>query len=927
MIMKFKKFKEDKQVKKSTLSYQFNHFSLMLYLIISTISIGAFVLSSYNVGMTNIEQKVTFAAESVNLSVAETMNSELGYIIKLSNSYVIQDYFNDPNNEDKRNKAFSEFDYYHTAFLAEKDVFWVNDIEHMFYSTYSDSYYVDPSLPENYWYNFTLYDTEYYNFNVNYNPDLQRTTLWINAPVFQKTTFGETAVPTGMLGTGVDLVDFSTKMFSDLDHEVEVFLFNKDGEITVSENLDHVVDKVKIQSLFGDTGSRIYNASKNLTLNENNVYNFESNGKLYSISYITSMDWFVCASYPINTANIFDNSSTLVFILMYIALLIVYLLIFFFIRKISKMLEMRQEELMQSKIEAETANKAKSDFLAIMSHEIRTPLNAIIGVSQIILSSDIHDKHRESIEKINSSGNSLLAIINDILDLSKIESGRLEVHPEVFDIPSLIYDTVMLNIIRIGNKPIEMKLEVDEHLPSELYGDELRIKQIMNNLLSNAFKYTDKGTVRLAVSGHKKDDFYVLTLTVSDTGQGMRQKDLKRLFTEYSRFNLSHNRSTEGTGLGMTITKRLVRMMDGDINVTSVFGKGSEFIVTLHLQISNDEVIGKETKEHLEQFMFIKNSNEAASQVLIKPMPYGNVLIVDDIETNLFVAKGLIEPYRIKVETLTSGQETIALIRSGRSFDIIFMDHMMPGLDGVKTTEIIRSLGYEKPIIALTANAIVGAKSLFLENGFNGYISKPIDLRDLNKYLVRYVLESHKDEAEKFEKSKMPTPASSKVIPIGEQIIKAFTGDVTRRLPVIVKTSKERDFQLFATTVHGIKSAAANCGLTEISECAKELETAGKNQDTVTIDEKAPVLINMLKEFLRQNSGVFDKTFAASDDSRVSSLLTALKQSCNDYDENEAENIISQIRNLEHTQKTGELLDKVENHILHSEFEEAYEEL
>ncbi|MDR0984542.1 MAG: hypothetical protein LBL93_06025 [Ruminococcus sp.] len=438
MSKKNTKFQESKQKRKSTLSYQFNRFSLILYLIISTISIGAFVLSSYNVGITNIEQNVSFAAESANLRVAETMNSELGYIIKLSNSYVIQDYFNDPENEDKRNKAFSEFDYYHTSFLAEKDVFWVNDIERIFYSTYSDSYYVDPSLPENYWYNFTLYETDYYNFNVNYNPDLQRTKLWINAPVFQKTTFGEAAVPTGMLGTGVDLTEFSTKMFSEIDPEVEVFLFNKDGEITVSENIDHVVDKVKIQSIFGDTGSRIYNASKNLTSGTEKVYNFEDNGKLYSVNYITSMDWFVCASYPINTANIFDNSSTLVFILMYIALLIVYLMIFFFIRKVSKILTMRQEELMQSKIEAETANKAKSDFLAIMSHEIRTPLNAIIGVSQIILNGDIQDKHRESIEKINNSGNSLLAIINDILDLSKIESGKLEVHPEVFDIPSLI---------------------------------------------------------------------------------------------------------------------------------------------------------------------------------------------------------------------------------------------------------------------------------------------------------------------------------------------------------------------------------------------------------------------------------------------------------------------------------------------------------
>jgi CheY-like chemotaxis protein/nitrogen-specific signal transduction histidine kinase/HPt (histidine-containing phosphotransfer) domain-containing protein len=608
---------------------------------------------------------------------------------------------------------------------------------------------------------------------------------------------------------------------------------------------------------------------------------------------------------------------------MYLALLLVYLLMVFFVRHVSNILTQRQEELMQSKIEAESANNAKSDFLAVMSHEIRTPLNAIIGVSQILLNADIRDKYRDSVEKISNSGKSLLAIINDILDLSKIESGRLEIKPEVFDTPSLIYDTVMLNIVRVGDKPIEMQLEVDETLPSKLFGDELRIKQVMNNLLSNAFKYTEKGTVRLGVSGHSEGELYALTLTVADTGQGIRQEDLERLFTEYSRFNAARNRLTEGTGLGLNITKRLVTMMGGDISVKSIFGTGSEFSVVIRLRISESAPIGKEIKERLEEFRFTKHTNEEAGKLLIKPMPYGNVLVVDDIETNLFVAAGLLEQYQIKVKTVSSGQAAIDLVKSGESFDIIFMDHMMPGLDGVETTKIIREQGYEKPIVALTANAIVGTKNLFLENGFDGYVSKPINLRNLNEYLEKFILECHETEAKKY--SNQSAPLEVKDIKPNEKIIKAFVNDAERSLPILKKTSAERDFKLFATTAHGMKSAAANCGLTEISECAKELEAAGKNEDTAVIDEKTPMLIKLLEDYLTKHSDANTKTFAERDDESIPPLLSALKKACGDYDESEAVKLIRNIRALPHTKEIATLLETAEAHILHSEFEEASE--
>jgi CheY-like chemotaxis protein len=365
-------------------------------------------------------------------------------------------------------------------------------------------------------------------------------------------------------------------------------------------------------------------------------------------------------------------------------------------------------------------------------------------------------------------------------------------------------------------------------------------------------------------------------------------------------------------------------MMGGDITVRSVFGVGSEFTVKVRLRIYDAKFIGKETKERLEQFRFIKQTNEMSNEVVIKPMPYGKVLVVDDIETNLFVAQGLLEPYRIETETASSGQAAIDLIKSGKSFDIIFMDHMMPGLDGVQTTKIIRSSGYKKPIVALTANAIVGTKSLFLENGFNGYVSKPIDLKNLNEYLVKFILECHKDEAEKLEKS-AAAPAPAKATISKDKIIGAFKKDAARSIPVLKKTSEDSDFKLFATTTHGIKSAAANCGLSEISELAKELETAGKNEDASFIAEKAPVLITLLKDFLSENSIEDLKIFSEDDDEKIPNLLSRLKDSCGDYDEAEAVKLIREIRSLPHTKATAKLLEDVETHILHSEFEEACE--
>ncbi|MCL2101526.1 MAG: ATP-binding protein, partial [Fibromonadales bacterium] len=402
--------------------------------------------------------------------------------------------------------------------------------------------------------------------------------------------------------------------------------------------------------------------------------------------------------------------------------------------------------LVESRQAAEEANVAKSKFLATISHEIRTPLNAILGISEIKLEQkDIPPEIRNMFQKIYNSGYTLLGIINDILDLSKIGTGKFEITPIQYNTASLINDTIQLNIMRIGGKPIDFVLHVSENLPSVLFGDELRIKQVLNNLLSNAIKYTDKGKVTLEASSQTEQDAVRLIFTVRDTGQGMTAEQVAKLFDDYSQFNKESNRTKEGTGLGMSITKNLVEMMDGKIAVESEPGTGSVFIVHLMQKSTGSSVLGKELVEELQSLRFLSEPGKA--HFIREHMPHGKVLIVDDLEANLFVAQGLLQPYGLEIEIANSGFEALEKIKSNE-YNIVFMDHMMPEMDGVETAKRIRELNEPRyknlPIVALTANAVAGTEEMFLANGFNDFLSKPIDVLKLDAILKKWIPKEEK---------------------------------------------------------------------------------------------------------------------------------------------------------------------------------------
>lgn len=391
----------------------------------------------------------------------------------------------------------------------------------------------------------------------------------------------------------------------------------------------------------------------------------------------------------------------------------------------------------RSQQEAEAANMAKSSFLANMSHEIRTPINAILGMNEMILREEKDPAIRGYAGNIQASGNSLLSIVSDVLDISKIESGKLEIIPVDYEVNSLISDCCNMAAGRAKAKELELLVECADNVPMKLCGDETHIRQIIMNLLTNAVKYTEKGTVKLIVSGRFTDGGFVLKVDVSDTGIGIAEENLPQLFTQFQRFDLQRNRNIEGTGLGLSIVKRLCDLMSGTITARSVLGSGSTFTVELPQKVVDSTPCGgvnlnySAGAEHEYHHSF-----EA---------PEAKILAVDDLPVNLLVIANLLKETRIKIDTAGSGRECLDKC-SQQKYDLILMDHMMPEMDGVLTFEKLHgdksSPNFETPVIMLTANALAGMREQYMDVGFADYVSKPVRGAKLEEAIRRNLPES-----------------------------------------------------------------------------------------------------------------------------------------------------------------------------------------
>ena len=589
--------------------------------------------------------------------------------------------------------------------------------------------------------------------------------------------------------------------------------------------------------------------------------------------------------------------------------------------------DLREQKQMMREIEsalkeAQEANAAKSKFLATMSHEIRTPMNVILGVAESNLLIESHPKEiKESFEKVYDSGNLLLNIINDILDLSKIEAGKFELNPINYEILSLINDTVNLNVVHYGHKQIDFKLEVDENIPLRMFGDELRIKQIFNNLLSNAFKYTNSGEIVLSLSIEKQtqnsnSETGTLIIKVSDTGQGMSQEQIEKIFDEYSRFNLEINRTAVGTGLGMTITRNLVRMMNGDISVKSTPGKGTTIIVRIPQGIIGSDLLGKKTVENMQKFGFAKATRDRHIKITREPMPYGKVLVVDDMQSNLDVAKLLLNPYKLQIDTAESGFKALDLIKSGNVYDMVFMDHMMPKMDGIETVKKLRELGYKHPILALTANAVIGQQEMFLANGFDGFISKPIDLRQLNDSLNKFIRDKERKQKPAEEQSNEDSAFTIRGVDTKTGLA-LYNGDADIYLAVLrsfipnaikvmdkLRNVSEETLPDYTVNIHGLKGISAGIGAEKTREAAYNLEMAAKSgnlskvlSENESILQDTEDLVLCIKTWLEEQDNKNPKPQLAYPD-RL--LLARLRKSCEAYDMKGIDEVMDELESADY---------------------------
>jgi len=472
-------------------------------------------------------------------------------------------------------------------------------------------------------------------------------------------------------------------------------------------------------------------------------------------------------------------------------------------------------ELVSAKELVEQNNRNKNLFLSRMSYEIRSPMNVILGTSETQQHDQTLDfKVRDAFAMINNSAHLLFNTINSTLDLFKMESGEMDLIITKYKVSELLSDSLHLNLKQIENKSIDLELDIDENIPLKLIGDEIHIKQILNSLLFNTFKNIESGLVKLSVFAEKVEDIDV-TLVFS-------------ISAETSAF-------VEDEDLAMSIIKNLINLMHGEITVKSEPNKISVCTVRLPQKIISSDVLGKELAENLMELTGKAFSKEY--------MPYGSVLIVDDVESNLYVVKELMSPYGLSIDIVSSGFDAIDRIKSGRVYDIVFMDHMMPKMDGIETVKIIRKeLKYTGPIVALTANIMTGQAKIFSENGFDDFISKPINSRQLDSILNKLI--RNKQTPKVIADARKQKKDAMKMYKKSDEYLAVFAKDAKKAISEIEQTSKDisnasnDDFQMFAVNAHSMKSLLADIGENTLSQMAFILEEAGKQRDKHTIAKK-----------------------------------------------------------------------------------------
>lgn len=607
------------------------------------------------------------------------------------------------------------------------------------------------------------------------------------------------------------------------------------------------------------------------------------------------------------------------------------------------------EQLEKEKKRADLANQAKTNFLANMSHEIRTPITAVLGMNELILRESRENDIKQYAKSIEGAAKSLLSIINDILDITKIEAGKLTVIAAEYDISEVIQDVVNMISFKALMKELEFKLIIDEQIPTRLIGDDIRLRQILVNLLNNAVKYTQKGTITLEITGRSADgaDKAEIYFNIKDTGIGIKSEDMEKLYAPFERIEEKRNRNIEGTGLGMSITKQLLGLLGSELKVSSVYGEGSEFSFILCQEIADAAPIGK-----LEEQTYMQEVDYVPAFIA----PNAKVLLVDDNEINRRVFIGLLKETGVLIEEAVNGKECLEKVTKNK-YDIIFLDHMMPELDGVETFRIMKEMedypSKNAPVVILTANALVGAEEKYLKEGFTAFLEKPIDYRKLENMVAELLDDSllsradvskikrHTLEAGNFQNGSLQTETSLPIIEgVDWNYAKMHFKDKQALLDtvrffesallyeakelerLIVGVGTETGARAFCTKIHSMKNSAATIGIIPLAGMAKVLEDAARNNEITVLETMTPIFLECWKSY-KDKMAVFadkedieEKKAADECQPEVKLLLNKIKTAAEEMDIDALDELWSELEQYQFEESQMEYVENIHKAIL-----------
>lgn len=593
-------------------------------------------------------------------------------------------------------------------------------------------------------------------------------------------------------------------------------------------------------------------------------------------------------------------------------------------------------------VQLEHATKAKSEFLANMSHEIRTPLNAVLGMNEMILRESEEEAILEYASHIHNSGNTLLSLINEILDMSKIESGKMEIVPVDYESGNLLLDLYNMILPRVQKKNLSFVMDIADNLPRGLHGDDVRIRQIITNLLTNAVKYTPAGTVTFRVQWETVDkENIALIVEVCDTGMGIREEDMDKLFSNFQRLDQEKNRNIEGTGLGMGITVKLLEMMGSSLQVKSVYGEGSVFSFRLIQQIVDKGALGDFRQQ------FVRNVKETKKYKGKLTAPEAKILVVDDNEMNRMVIRNLLKITQVNLVTLDSGKACLESVKK-EDYDLIFLDHMMPDMDGIETMQYLRAYWQENekkspPVIILTANAIAGAKEMYLEQGFDDYLSKPIDAIKLEEMLLTYLPEDLVREGKCCpSNAKEPKMKIWEEIPgldmyeamkhnpdreSFQQMLDIYYATIPSKADCIELYEKEERIRDFTIQVHALKSSSKLVGATVISKLAADLEEAGNRQEIEKIHKDTMILLSLYRkyrDYLKDYITVVPKSAKADvSPETIIEKLMEIKDAMENFDLELADTVIEELQTAEMPGCIADSFEILKEYVLNFKVEET----